>query len=235
MQFPTKRLALLCVMFLLAAGVAAPAGDSSDPDKGYLKHTFSPKSIVRTAAAAGISQATDTPHEWGQGAIGFGRRFANAFGKHIIRKSIQYPVARLLHEEISYRRSDKTGFGPRLKYALMGTIITHKTTTGDRTFNFGEVSGAVGSGLISRLWQPASTRTIGAGFGSAGITIGVDAGLNVVKEFWPEIRHPHQHRKASAGAVAASAAVPDKAPATDVAPTVIVDDKGVEPATEQDQ
>jgi hypothetical protein len=225
MRFPTKRIALLCVIPLVMVSMAMPAEDKSDPDQGYLKHTFSPKSIVRTAAAAGISQATDTPHEWGQGAIGFGRRFANAFGKHIIRKTIQYPVARLLHEEISYRRSDKTGFGPRLEYALLRTVITQKATTGERTLAVGEISGAVGSGLISRLWQPASTRSIAAGFGSAGITMGVDAGLNVVREFWPEIRHPHRH--VNAPAPPAQAAIPaESLPVTPVAGIAILDENG---------
>jgi hypothetical protein len=67
--------------------------------------------------------------------------------------------------------------------------------------NAGEISGAVGSGLISRLWQPASTRTLAAGFTSAGITLGVDAGQNVVREFWPEIRHPRRHGEQKAVAV----------------------------------
>lgn len=81
-----------------------------------------------------------------------------------------------------------------MKYALMGVVVTHKTDGNHRrTVNAGEISGAVGSGLISRLWQPASTRAVAAGFASAGITMGVDAGQNVVREFWPEIRHPHRH------------------------------------------
>jgi hypothetical protein len=80
-----------------------------------------------------------------------------------------------------------------VEYALVGVVITHKTTTGKPTVAKGELSGAIGSGLISRLWQPASVRTVSAGFSSAGITLGVDATGNVVKEFWPEIRHPRSH------------------------------------------
>src|SRR5215469_15170734 len=49
--------------------------------------------------SAVINQADDTPHEWGQGAVGFGRRFASAFGKHIVHKSIQYPLAKAFHEQ----------------------------------------------------------------------------------------------------------------------------------------
>ena len=170
---------------------------------GFIAGTFSPKSIVRGAAGAGIGQATNTPSEWGQGAAGFGRRMANAFGKHIINHTIHYAVARMRHEEFGFRPSGKQGFKPRLEYALLSVVITHKTTTGKSTIAAGELAGAFGSGLISRAWQPASTHTLAAGFASGGITLGVDAGMHVVREFWPEIRHPRKHHDSSQNAAAA--------------------------------
>jgi hypothetical protein len=146
---------------------------------------------------AAVNQGTNTPSEWGQGASGFGKRLGSAFAKHLVKKAIQFPVARMRHEALGYQRSHQPGFGPRLRHALLATVITHKTTTGKKTVAAGEISGAIGSGLISRLWQPASVRTLSAGFTSGGITLGVDAGSNVVREFWPEIRHPHRRRQAS--------------------------------------
>jgi hypothetical protein len=201
MHVPTKGIGVL-VIALFLAGVARSAEvdshDSAGATKDYLQHTFSAQAAASAAAGAAVNQAVDTPHEWGQGALGFGRRFASGFGKHIVHKTIQYPVAHLLHEEIHYHRSTKNGFGPRLKYALVGTVITRKTNTEKRTVAVGEISGALGSGLISRLWQPASTRSLASGFASGGITLGVDAGLNVVREFWPEIRHPRQRASPAA-------------------------------------
>ncbi|HEX6896677.1 MAG TPA: hypothetical protein VF146_15460 [Bryobacteraceae bacterium] len=171
----------------------APAGQPvrQGERKNFVRRTFSPMAAGKSAMGAGVTQATNTPSEWGQGAAGFAKRFGSAFGKHIVKNAIKYPAAKAFHEEFSYHRSDKTGFGPRLKYALTGTIITHKTTTGKRTLSKSELAGAFGSGLISRAWQPASTRTVGMGFASGGITLGVDAAGNVLREFWPEIRHPH--------------------------------------------
>lgn len=186
----------LAVPLLLVSGIAR--GQDEEPDRGattdkYLKSTFGPESIVRDAAGAAIEQKLDTPHEWGQGAVGFGRRFASAFGKHIVDKSIHFGVAKIRHEEFGYRPSGKHGVGPRLKYALASVIITHKTTTGKATVAAGELSGAFGSGLISRAWQPASTGSLATGFASGGISLGIDAGTHVLREFWPEIRHPHRH------------------------------------------
>jgi len=182
----------LFTLFLTAVFISA--AENEQPNAAtYAKHAVGPAAIARAGAGAAINQATNTPSEWKQGAEGFGKRFGSAFGKHLVKKAIQFPIARFRHEALGYQRSEQTGFGPRLRHALLATVITHKTNTGQKTIAAGEISGAIGSGLISRLWQPASVRTVSIGFMSAGITLGVDAGSNVLREFWPNIRHPHRH------------------------------------------
>ena len=193
----------IAILLALTGSTEGASTESQQPTlKQYAKHELGPNAVAMSGAGAALEQARNVPHEWGQGAVGFAKRFASAFAKHAVTKAIQYPVSRALHEEIHYRPSGKHGFGPRLEYALVRVVITNKTTTGKKTVNAGELSGAVGGGLISRLWQPASARTIGAGFTSAGVTLGVDAGLNVVREFWPEIRHPHHHEAVTVQATA---------------------------------
>jgi len=203
-----KRTCLLTLM--LVAGVPLDAQSSSSNDDPqtlptYIKREASLKHVVVAGVGAALNQATNTPSEWGQGALGYARRLASGFGKHIVHKTIQYPVAKMFHEELFYQRSNEQGFRPRMIYALESTVITHKTTTEQQTVAVGEIAGAFGSGLISRLWQPASTRTIGLGFASGAITLGVDAGMNVVKEFWPDIRHPHSHASLQSPALASPA------------------------------
>ena len=204
MRLITTRLSVIAAFFFVGSALAAPA--DADPEKAdraphsaqFVKQTFGPGAVARAGAGAAIEQGLDTPHEWGQGGVGFGRRFASAFGKNIINKSIHFTVAGIRHEEFGYYPSNKQGFGPRLKYALVSTVVTRKTTTGGRTVAAGELSGAFGSGLISRLWQPASLHTVSSGIASGGITLGADAGTHVLREFWPEIRHPHRRLKAGA-------------------------------------
>ncbi len=194
------------IAMLLLTGAPAFSGDDQEPSPGtVVRRAVGPMAVVRSAAGAAISQANDTPHEWGQGAAGYGRRLGSSFAGHLVKVGIQYPVARLMHEEFGYRRSNKQGFKARLFYALEATVITHKTTTEKPTVSTSELAGAFGSGFISRLWQPASTRALIQGFSSAGIALGADAGGNVVREFWPEIRHPHSHARAT-GTVTSPAA-----------------------------
>jgi hypothetical protein len=191
--FYGTRLISAAVLLLFVTESARAASKQESDTKKVVKKTVGPVAIGHAAANAGIEQGFNTPSEWGQGAAGFAKRFASSFGHGIVKKGIEYPVAKLRHEEFGYHVSDKNGFKPRLMYALTAVVITHKTTDGSKTVHTAELSSAIGSGLISRLWQPASTRTIAAGFGSAGITLAADAGTNVLREFWPEIRHPHSH------------------------------------------
>jgi hypothetical protein len=191
------RLGGVIAAFLLAGAISAQTSEQPPQPTAaqYAKQAVGPTAVARAGLGAAVTQGTNTPSEWGQGAEGFGRRMGSAFAKHIVKKGIQFPIARLRHEALGYQRSDQPGFGPRLRHALLATVITHKTTTGKKTIAAGEISGAIGSGLISRLWQPASVRTLSAGFTSGGITLGADAGTNVLREFWPEIRHPHRRRQ----------------------------------------
>jgi len=177
----------MAAFLLLVAGAASAAENASEHPyrSAYKKETFGPKAIVRSAGGAVFGQITNHPKEWGRGPAGFGKRVASGFATHVVKNSIEYPIAAARHEDLIYHPSNKHGFGPRLQHALVSTVVTRKTTTGKKTVASGRISGAIGSGLISRAWQPAAARTVGAGFASAGITLGAQAGANVAQEFWP--------------------------------------------------
>jgi len=180
---------------LLLLGTNRSAAETEKPTAArYVKHTFNKSSLIRSGAGAAIQQARNNPREWGRGGAGFGKRLASGFGEHVIKGTIEFGVATVRHEELGYRPSGQQGFGPRLKYALLSTVVTRKTTTGKKTFASGRVSGAMGSGLISRLWMPARLQTISNGVATGGVLLSVDAGTHVAREFWPEIRHPRQSR-----------------------------------------
>lgn len=192
------RPAVTVTMFLLALQSAPCAEQNKNAEhplfKKYFKDTYGLQAGATSVAGATIQQLRDKPYEWGGGIAGFGKRVGSAFGQHVIKNTIEFGVAGVRHEEIGYRPSGKTGFRSRLKYALLSTVITHKTTTGQPTVALGRISGSFGSGFISRLWMPASYHTVASGFATGGIMLGVDAGAHVVREFWPEIRHPHRHK-----------------------------------------
>jgi hypothetical protein len=83
----------------------------------YAYSLVQPQAILFPAFQAGLSQARNTPHEWGQGAEAYGWRFASVYGEHLIGSTVGNAIAFGLHEDNCYFKSRKTGIG-RLSYAI---------------------------------------------------------------------------------------------------------------------
>jgi hypothetical protein len=160
----------------------------------YVKETFGKRALAGTGLDAGIQHARNSPHEWGRGPAELGKRVGSAFGTHVVKNSIQYGVAGMTGEDLHYHRSTKRGFGPRLRHALVSTVYTRKRNNGRHTVAAGRISGAMGSGLISRAWQPARLHTLSSGVATGGVMLGADAGANVAREFWPRKHHGRRQK-----------------------------------------
>ena len=182
------RITGLFLMFSLVGGLqAADPNESKQPD--YLHDTFGLMAVGKVVVRATYGEILDNPKEWGRGIDGYGIRLGSAFGSHFVKNSIQFPVAAWRHEDMRYHPSTEAKFGGRLKHALISTVVTRNLITGESTFAAGRVSGIFGSALISRTWQPAPDRTVAGGFSSAGISLAIDAGVNVLREFWKRPKH----------------------------------------------
>ena len=205
-------LAAICVAHCLPAQTVAGTGEADrsataaatvSPEIGkytpmtqkerlryYFLHMLSPEAFLRSAAGAGINQAMNTPSEWGQGAEGYGKRYASSFGGHIVQSTVMYGTGAILHEDDRYFRSGRSGFVPRLKYAILSTFEA-RHDDGSVHFSYSRVSSYAAAAAISRAWQPPSTRGPVNFADSFAINVGAEAGFNVVREFLPSIFHSH--------------------------------------------
>jgi hypothetical protein len=161
---------------------------ASDRWHHYLLGLVSPVAIFRSAAASGITQWNDTPHEWGQGSTGYGRRFASSFGGHIVRQTIQSGAGALLDEDNRYVRCTESGFTPRLKYAVTSTFMA-RSHTGARKVSYSAIGSLVGAAIISRAWQPPSTSHASNAATALATTAGASVGFHVAREFLPKFLH----------------------------------------------
>lgn len=205
----TQLISVIALAMTTTAGIAT-AQNASDPElkppavespicddfipmtrserlRHYLGSTFGPKALARSALRAEFGQATKTPKEWGSGAGGLATRFGSAFAQHFTRNTLEYGASSLLHEDNRYVRSGKKRFWKRTGYAMASTFVT-RHDNGRLGFAFSRVGSAGGASFISRLWMPHSIATVGAGASSFGITIGIDMGANVMREFWPDLK-----------------------------------------------
>lgn len=177
----------LYVLILAAAAAMA----ATAPSREHPHRVLTKKAVGRAAAGsvahAAIGTARNSPHEWGQGPLGFAKRAGSSLGQHAVKGTIELGVSAWHHENLHYQRSNLEGTWPRLRYAVKSTFIVPRTGgRKGKTVAVGRVSGNMGAGLISRAWQPASAAGLGAGLASGGIGIGADVGANVAREFWPK-------------------------------------------------
>jgi len=181
------RTPMIMVVMLLTGShlFGAEAGEPENYLAEYKTRTFGAMALLRVTAAATYGEITNNPDEWGRTMGGFGKRVASGMGTHVIKNSIAYPMAAALHEDMNYHRSTSERFAPRLGHALLSTVMTRKTTTGNTTVAFGYLSGTFGSALISRTWQPSDHHSWGSGYSSAGFQLCGQAAVNVFREFWP--------------------------------------------------
>ena len=153
-----------------------------------IRATFGPIAWVSSAASAGIGQWRDRPDEWGQGAAGFGRRYASSFAGRIVKNSITFGVASAFGEDNRYVPSGLDTKRARIKYAVASTFLARRPD-GSRHVSYSRIAGWLGAAAISRAWQPDSTRTVRSGLAALYVSIGVAAGFEVAHEFLPRIFH----------------------------------------------
>ena len=150
--------------------------------KRYVKSTVGPARLAWTAASAGIDQWNDSPEEWGQGAKGYGRRYASSLGQNAINQTVIYGLDSTLGLDTGFQRSKRKGFFPRFKDALIQNV-TSRTKSGKRVISVPRFAGAYSSAVIAReTWYPerysykdglrSGTRTLLSGFA-----------INLVREF----------------------------------------------------
>jgi hypothetical protein len=102
----------------------------------YLFDAFGPYPISGAGLAAGISQATNTPPEWKQGAAGYGRRFGSDFGIAAVATTTRYALSEALREDTLYYRCECKGVLPRLRHAVISTFTARRGVDGHRVFSF---------------------------------------------------------------------------------------------------
>jgi hypothetical protein len=161
----------------------------------FWEGTKDPIGFLAVGFEAGIEQANNSNAGYGQGAGAFCKRYAAAWtdatSGRLFRNSI-YPI--LLHEDPRYfRRSASAGFGGRIGYAVSRVLVT-RTDSQAGSFNWSKLFASFSSAGLSNLYYPAQNRGVGLTLTNVGIGYGTEAGLNTLKEFWPDLKQ-HLSRK----------------------------------------
>jgi hypothetical protein len=140
-----------------------------------------------------LDQATGSPHEWGGGMEGFGKRLGSRTLQSIVQGNIQAALAVPLHEDVRYISKGHGSPGGRLLHAVAFSFLTYNNH-GHTTLNIANLTGYYASSAISTAWVPTSESlgryTLVHGSEQVGLSIPV----NIVQEFWPDLRRKFLHR-----------------------------------------
>lgn len=147
------------------------------------KSLSSPVFFARTAARAGVQQATDTPDEWRQGAKGYSKRlgagFADAATEGLIGNAI---LPSLLHQDPRYYYQGSGTKKSRALHAIFAAFIC-KGDNGKTQPNYSTWGGSLISSSISLSYYPSSDRNAQYVFKNFGIGMGLHVAGGLVQEF----------------------------------------------------
>lgn len=156
--------------------------------------SFDPFNWVMPALYAAVYQKENEYSGFGQGAAGFGKRYGALFADATISTYISEAIMPvMLHEDPRYFRLGEGSKWRRIGYGLTRVLVT-KTDAGTWRFNNSEIWGNLVAAGISNLYYPQANRTVGTTFEKFGVGVVSDACFNVLKEFWPDMKHRVLHR-----------------------------------------
>ena len=140
-------------------------------------------SWIGISAAAGIEQANNSFAGYGQGAAGYGKRWAAQFGDGRISDYMSHAVfASLLHQDPRYFYQGTGTKKSRLIHALSSSFIA-RGDSGKNMPNYSYLLGAMTAGALSNAYYPHADRGASLVFVNSFIGIAGRSGGAVVQEF----------------------------------------------------
>ncbi len=169
------------------APVVAAAPADAYKDRGFFRDLFSPQALLATLPGTALDQLHQFPREWGEGRVSAEKRAASLYGQFVIGDVLERGVCALDHESTRYTRRGDGGFFPRMAHIIVDTVVARKPD-GSRLPAYSMLANDYGSWAIATLWSPRSVRTPASIFEWGTGNVGVRAGGNLVREFWPDVK-----------------------------------------------
>jgi hypothetical protein len=149
--------------------------------------SFDYSAFLTSGIFSGIGQLNNSDKEFGQGGVGYGRRYwhwmaANATGNYLTEAIL--PAA--LGEDPRYYTLGRGGVLHRTGYAISRLAVT-KRDSGRWAPSFSEIPGNGIAAAISVHYFPSSQRGWVKTYQIWLSSLAVDGASNILKEFWPDI------------------------------------------------
>ena len=142
-----------------------------------------PVTLVGVAATAGLQQANNSFAGYGQGAAGYGKRFAAALADDVTGSLLSQAVfPSIFHQDPRYFYQGSGSVKRRLIHALSWVAVV-RSDSGHPMPNYSYWLGGLTSGALSNLYYPHANRGVGLVFSNFAIDVGIRAGDTIFQEF----------------------------------------------------
>jgi hypothetical protein len=153
--------------------------------KLFVNDSTSPGTFAASAFGAGIGQAEDSPHGYGQGAEGFGKRFGASMARNASSEFFgTFLLASMLREDPRFfPQSDPTLVGS-VKYSLTRVVVT-RNDDGRNVANWSGLLGPLMAEGLANVYWPEEERTAPKTLERYGLDLATRAGSNMFRNYWP--------------------------------------------------
>jgi len=158
--------------------------------RNYLFDAYGPYPLTMTSFIAGYHQGRRNPPDWHEGFSGYWTRYGSDFGTSVAGQTAEYLAAESLREDTLYYRCACKGVWPRLRHAIVSTLIARREDDGHEIFSVPAlVQPYAGSFTAVYGWFPSRYGAKDAfRMGNYGL---IDATLgNIGLEFLPSLLNP---------------------------------------------
>ncbi len=171
------------------ASVLQPTSGANPPTDRFqdfrrLRRCFRQEPYVLALGAGIIDEISGMPEEW-TGSSGFAKRNLARVGSGFASDAIGHSLAAVLGHGVAYERCSCAGGWPRTKHALGRGFVT-RDDDGHRVAHASLFVARFSAAGLANAWYPpsyAGSDVVREGF----VGIGVNAALNIAREFAPEL------------------------------------------------
>lgn len=173
---------------------------------GFAQDSFDYSSFIFVGLLSGVSQLQGSTPEFHTGPPAYARYYWHNFADQTDENLwVGFLLPATLKEDPRFYTLGSVGGGSgaagkhnnvakRTAYAFSRILVT-RTDSGGSSFNFSEVVGAGAASGISNLYYPSSNRSWTKTAQRWVLNVGIDGGVFIFKEFWPDINRKIFHAK----------------------------------------
>jgi hypothetical protein len=195
LEQPKRILYIIPNYRAVSADAKVPPLDAKGKFRLFAEDSFDYSTFLYVGLLSGIGMAQRNVPQFDDGANAFAQYYCHIFADQAVGNFFtEFALASAFKQDPRYFTLGRGGFFKRTGYALSRLVVT-RTDSGGSAINFSEIVGNGAAAGISGLYYPAEYRTWTKTGQRWEEQLALDAVFNVVKEFWPDIRHNVLHQK----------------------------------------